>query len=199
MALVQKFDYPQNRNNTMKFPIIPIALIINLFFISLAQADTILGIHAHKWHAWLSVTVDGTTNTYGLWPDDKAWYNDKGHDIRKNFYKDALSNVAASRYYRLTLRQIQTLNWQLNQNLTWGYIRNCAWWASRVVRKVVGEDVDANHDFFLGIPDSEELCDNIKYLEEYKNDTSHLRPSGVARRHKYCSSGSSSSSSSSSW
>lgn len=180
----------------MKYNLIPIALMISSFFISVAQADTILGIHARKWHAWISVTVNGTTTFYGVWKDGnrRVGHNGGGkNDLRINV--ETFDEAASSRYDRLTSNQVNQLNALLNQNAKWGVWKNCAWWASRIVRKVVGEDVDANK--WLGIPDPEEVCNNINDLEA-KNPTSHLMPD-VSRSNKSCSSGSGSSSSSSSW
>lgn len=50
-------------------------------------------------HGWLSVTRDGVTTNYGLWPDSsRAGDNGEGNDIREGM--EDRDTAAASRYYR---------------------------------------------------------------------------------------------------
>jgi len=81
--------------------------------------DVILGVHSNvrkgqmdpetgdpygfdAGHAWISVTRDGKTTRYGLWPDAHPNVEDNGggSDIRTGM--EDSDTPAASRYYRLT-------------------------------------------------------------------------------------------------
>lgn len=108
--------------------------------------DVILGVHSNvrngqmdpetgdpygfdAGHAWISVTRDGKTTRYGLWPDAHPNVEDNGDgsDIRTGM-EDG-DTPAASRYYRLTLEQVAKLDSLLKANETWGYTHNCSSWA----------------------------------------------------------------------
>ncbi len=89
-------------------------------------------------HAWLSVTRDGETKTYGLWPDwnPAAADNGSGTDIRTNL--EVGDVPAASRYFRLTPEQATALEAKLSENATWEYTENCSSWASSTLKAVTG-------------------------------------------------------------
>ena len=69
--------------------------------------STILGIHSdrlgtayyHDGHAWITVTRNGITTHYGLWPDSNPRTKDNGpgNDIRIGL--EAQRHPKASRYY----------------------------------------------------------------------------------------------------
>lgn len=101
--------------------------------------DVILGVHSNvrkgqidpetgkpygfdAGHAWISVTRDGKTTNYGLWPDEhpRVEDNGSGSDIRTGM-EDG-DTPAASRYYRLTPEQASKLDGLLKANETWGYM-----------------------------------------------------------------------------
>ena len=120
------------------------------------MADTVvLGVHSNKsggagldytGHAWITITRNGVTTTYGLWSDnhvDKIPYPGKGpeSDIRKD--REQSETSVASRYYQLTPKQIEILEQELKQNVTWGYTNNCASWVSKVGHSVLGKTLDA--------------------------------------------------------
>ncbi len=97
-------------------------------------------------HAWLTYTDDnGVTTTYGLWPDwaPKAPDNKEGSDIRTGI--EANEEPLASRYYNLSESQAEAFLGELEQNVTWSLDYNCSSWAADVVKRVVGEEVDAHY------------------------------------------------------
>lgn len=118
-------------------------------------------------HAWLSVTRNGKTEYYGLWPDShpdiaelKQDDPDKS-DIRIG--REANSNPTASRYYTLTPEQAVKLDAALRENVAWGATMTCAGWASETVTEVTGKKLDATE--FLSIETPRELIKTIQELE----------------------------------
>jgi len=149
--------------------------------------NVVLGIHSNVLgqadftggHAWITVTRNGKTSYYGLWPDmhPNTPDNGPGWDVRKGMEKNSKSK--ASRYYKLTPEQTGLLERLLRKNVTWGYTHNCASWAHEIIWKVVHEDVDADdHLWFIETP--RELGRNIRLLEK-KNPTSLLKPKDLTK------------------
>ncbi len=115
-------------------------------------------------HAWLTVTRNGKTEYYGLWPDDHPTRNidnGPGSDIRVGLEKGI--TPTASRYYQLDAEQVKLLDAALKQNVTWRYTNTCASWASETTERTTGQDVDA--DEFLGVETPRELVESIRALE----------------------------------
>lgn len=146
----------------------------------LAAPDaTVLGIHSsvagdsHEFgagHAWLTITAEGRTCSYGLWPDgyEQAADNGDASDIRLGL--ESAQDAVASRYYGLSPVQVVHF-WSLTRlNVTWRCTNNCASWATEVVASVVGEDVDA--DDYLGLETPRELGRSILKLES--REPTHL-------------------------
>lgn len=140
----------------------------------------ILGIHSNVTggdltggHAWLTITRNGRTTYYGLWPDahPRTVDNGDGSDIRTNL--ERRSEAAASRYYRLTEAMARRFDAQVGANVHWFYTNNCSSWASEVVLTVVGEDVDADDAF--GFESPRELGQSIQALEA-RDPTSPATP-----------------------
>jgi hypothetical protein len=136
------------------------------------MGNMILGIHSNvagdtndyiDGHAWLTITHDGRTTAYGLWPDahPSVVNNGFGSDIRVGM--EASAKSAASRYYRLSAAQAKHFNVLMTANVAWRYTNTCASWASEVVNEVVGEDVDA--DDWAGFETPRELGKSILKLE----------------------------------
>ncbi len=136
----------------------------------------VLGIHSHvsadtegsgnrfiDGHAWISVTRNGHTEYFGLWPDDHPNVpdNGRGSDIRRGL--EAGYPAAASRYYQLDDAQLQTLQEALGENVSWRYTNTCASWASETVERVTGERVNANDT--LGFETPRKLVESIRELE----------------------------------
>lgn len=128
-------------------------------------------------HAWLSVTRNGKTEYYGLWPDShpdivEREQNDPDKtDIRVG--REANSHPTASRYYTLTPEQSAKLDVALKQNVSWSATMTCAGWASETVSDVTGKRLNATE--FLSIETPRELVKTIKALEA-KEPTAPGRP-----------------------
>lgn len=136
------------------------------------MGNMILGIHSNvvgesndftAGHAWLTITHEGKTTHYGLWPDahPNVVNNGNGSDIRVGM--EASSTSAASRYYRLSDAQAKHFNALMKANVAWRYTNTCASWASEIVSEVVSEDVDS--DDWAGFETPRELGRNIQKLE----------------------------------
>jgi hypothetical protein len=136
------------------------------------MAGMILGIHSnvagdsHEFTAgqsWLSITENGTTTFYGLWPDahPAVVANGDASDIRVGL--EAAAKAVASRYYKLSPAQAKHFKALMKSNVGWRYTNTCASWASEVVNEIVGEDVDS--DDYLGFETPRELGRNILFLE----------------------------------
>jgi len=149
------------------------------------MSEMILGVHSNvagddkdftSGHAWLTITENGKTTFYGLWPDahPKTVDNGDASDIRVGL--EASASAKASRYYKLSDAQAKNFKALMKSNVTWRYTNNCSSWASEVVWAVVKEDVDA--DDYLGIETPRELGRNILLLEK-KSPTSILTPKAV--------------------
>jgi hypothetical protein len=135
--------------------------------------QTILGIHSNvagnengftAGHAWITVTENGVTRAYGLWPDNhpRTIDNGNGTDIRIGL--EGARIPEASRFFKLTATQAVTLRMELQKNVSWQYTNTCASWASDVVYRVVGQDIDA--DDWLGFETPRELGRHILTLEQ---------------------------------
>lgn len=136
----------------------------------------VLGIHSHvsantegssnefiDGHAWISVTRDGRTEVFGLWPDNHPNVEDNGRstDIRKGL--EAGYPATASRYFELNEAQSQRLESLLDENVTWRYTNTCASWASETVERATGQRVKA--DDVLGFETPRKLIESIRELE----------------------------------
>lgn len=154
--------------------------------------DVILGVHSNvskgqidpetgqaygfdAGHAWISVTRDGKTTNYGLWPDEhpRVEDNGSGSDIRTGM-EDG-DTPAASRYYRLAPEQATKLDGLLKANETWGYTNNCSSWARDTVESVTGVHLNADDPGVLWTETPRQLGDSIHRLEE-KDQTSPASP-----------------------
>ena len=114
-------------------------------------------------HAWISVTSNGRTQYYGLWPDNHPDVPDNGaaSDIRVG--REANYPASASRYYELTPEQATRLQSEVQQNVTWGYTNTCASWASETVSRVTGQRIEATE--LLSIETPRQLIEEIRRLE----------------------------------
>lgn len=117
-------------------------------------------------HAWISVTRDGTTTTYGLWPDahPRAEDNGSGSDVRQGM-EDG-DTPAASRYFKLSPEQAQKLDAQLKDSATWGYTNNCSSWARDTVEAATGVRLNADDPGALWTETPRQLGESIHQLEQ---------------------------------
>ncbi len=136
------------------------------------MGNMVLGVHSNVagdtseytgGHAWLTISHDGVTTHYGLWPDAHPNVVDNGDDSDIRVGMEASATAVASRYYRLSDAQAKHFNALMTANVAWRYTNTCASWASEVVRDVVSEDVDA--DDWGGFETPRELGRNILKLE----------------------------------
>ena len=134
-------------------------------------------------HAWLSITMDGKRQTYGLWPDDHpvikalGWDNDSGSDIRTGM--EQKSHADASRYYELTPEQYKNFQQELKENVTWRYTNTCASWASETATKITGQTINAND--IGGFETPRQMGQSIQELEK-KQPTSSQTPAPSQER-----------------
>lgn len=142
----------------------------------------ILGIHSnvagseHSFtagHAWVTVTKDGSTQSYGLWPDNHPATIDNGPETDIRIGLEGTRFPVASRFYKLTPGQAKKLDKALKQRVAWRYTNTCASWASELIAEVTGVDIDA--DDWAGFETPRELGKHILKLEK-KNPTSRAAP-----------------------
>ncbi len=159
-----------------------------------AQGKAVLGIHSAigpdpgnsagrfmDGHAWRSLTANGKTQYYGLWPDGHSLVKDNGAgtDIRTGL--EAKDKASASRYYEFSPEQLQKFNSELKENVTWTPTITCAGWASDTVKDVTGHRIEATE--FLIIQTPRQLVDEIRKLEK-QQPTAPLSPAAPADQKK---------------
>ncbi|MBT2746990.1 MULTISPECIES: hypothetical protein [unclassified Lysobacter] len=136
-------------------------------------------------HAWISVTRNGHTEYYGLWPDDhgmierRGLSNGSGSDIRTGL--EAGRKATESRFYSLTPEQVTALDAEIQKNVTWGYTNTCASWASEVTSRITGEKIDATEYGAFETP--KELIDSLSELEARHPTApnSPIKPGDIAK------------------
>lgn len=125
-------------------------------------------------HAWLTVSRNGQTQFYGLWPDNHPLTPDNGagSDIRVGM--EARFRPDASRYIALNEEQVRHLEAALSENVEWGYTNTCASWATDTLHKITGQKLEASEFVLTDTP--RELIDAIRNAER-------LQPSSPTRPH----------------
>lgn len=139
--------------------------------------EIILGIHSNvgpnagftAGHAWISVTKEGVTTTYGLWPDlhkDTVDNGIFGTDVRVNL--ESNDKGLHNRYYNLNEKEEKLLTKYVGAYSMYPRTMSntCAAWASEAIEYIVGEDVDADDN--MGFETPREISESIIELE--KND-----------------------------
>jgi hypothetical protein len=114
-------------------------------------------------HAWISVTRNGRTQYYGLWPDSHPDVPDHGAASDLRVGREAHYPPSASRYYELTPEQANRLQLELRQNVTWDCTNTCASWASETVSLVTGQRIEATE--LLSVETPRQLIEEIRRLE----------------------------------
>jgi len=143
--------------------------------------NTILGIHSNvlgragytEGHVWITVTRNGITRYYGLWPDNHSLTsnNGLGWNIRTGLERN--NKPKASRYYKRSAEQKKVLDLLLRANVTWRPTHNCSSWAHEIIWKVVHEDVDADDRLWFS-ETPRELGRNITFLEAKDPTSQHI-------------------------
>lgn len=136
-------------------------------------------------HAWISVTRNGVTTNYGLWPDDHPMIQAMGqNDPKKSDIRTGMEDgqtATASRYYQLNEQQAAQLEQALRQNVTWGYTNTCASWATDTVSRITGQRIDGSEFGFTDTP--RQTIRAIEALEQQRDTTptNPLRPDEIRR------------------
>jgi hypothetical protein len=154
----------------------------------------IIGIHSNadpsngidSGHAWISLTQNGITHLYGLWPDFNPKVENNGNktdirvDIETGFGK-------YSRFLPIDEDQLNRLKYKLGQNKTWTATYNCSSWAQEVYKYVTNESISAD-EFFNGSPleTPRKLSEGIMKLES-TYPTSNFKPEGIGEDSSSCS------------
>ena len=138
----------------------------------------VLGIHTNTepsaplidGHAWLTITRNGKTEAYGLWPADHPRFSGEeappATDVRRGIENDF--GATASRYYELTPDQLRTFEAATREKVTWGYTNTCASWASDTAHRVTGERVNASE--LVGLTDTpRQIRESIEELEKERS------------------------------
>lgn len=141
------------------------------------QERVVLGIHTNTLpgagltdgHAWLTITRNGRTEAYGLWPNTHPRFaNEDPHppsDVRRGIENGF--PATASRYYALTPEQARAFETAVAERVTWGYTNTCASWASDTAHRVTGERVNASE--LLGVTDTpRQIHESIGALEAHR-------------------------------
>ncbi|MEM8585617.1 MAG: hypothetical protein AAGF87_15165 [Bacteroidota bacterium] len=155
----------------------------------------ILGIHSNvdpenaafdDGHAWVSLTQNGNTTFYGLWPDMHPAVPDNGNatDVRVN-----VENGFArySRFLPIDEQQLEVFNNYIAINHTWQLTNNCSSFAQELFRTVTREDIPADEIIpgsFIETP--RKLSEGIIQFESNYPTSSH-RPEGVSDDSSSCS------------
>jgi hypothetical protein len=140
----------------------------------------ILGIHTNAGedagltdgHAWVSITRNGHTEYYGLWPNEHPRFANENPHPESNIRKDIEKGfpAAASRYFELTPEQEKKFDAALKEKVEWGYTNTCASWASDVTEKTTGQRVSASE--LLGMTGTpRQLYESIQELEKKQPTT----------------------------
>jgi hypothetical protein len=134
----------------------------------------VLGIHTNTppgasltdGHAWLTITRNGHTEAYGLWPNSHPRFASEDPHPESNIRRGIENGFAAtaSRYYELNPQQVREFEAAIRENVTWGYTNTCASWASQTAQRVTGERIDASE--LLGVTDTpRQIYESIQELE----------------------------------
>ncbi|UPG89750.1 hypothetical protein L2Y96_20540 [Luteibacter aegosomaticola] len=117
-------------------------------------------------HAWISVTRNGTTQAYGLWPNDHPRFANEAQHPETNIRQGIENRFPAteSRYYQLDQKQVAELDKALGEKVTWGYLNNCSNWATNTTERVTGEHIHARDNYGIRTPG--DLANGIKALEK---------------------------------
>ncbi len=138
-------------------------------------------------HSWVSLTKNGQTTFYGLWPDDhpSTVDNGNGSDIRTNL-ENGFGTLA--RFYPLDESQEKQLESLLSRNLNWSYQYTCAGFSQDIFNILTPETIDGAEQItgFGTTYTPRRISEAIRALEQ-QNPTSNFRPQGVGEDSSSCS------------
>ena len=135
-------------------------------------------------HAWISLTDNGKTKYFGLWPDqhlkikDIGLDNGAGSDIRTGV-ESGFGEL--SRYYLINASQKQKLEKIIQRNITYNLLKyNCASFASDVIFEIVGERVNPRGPAeYLFRPMPCALSESIQILNQTQPTEANFNPIGI--------------------
>lgn len=155
----------------------------------------ILGIHSsepvtncsiipdcNNWgHAWISVTDNGKTTYYGLWPDShdevkkRGLDNGTGSDVRINIEGGSGQH---NRYIPITKTQLATLESLIKRNFKYNFLTfNCSSFASYAYNTVTGEKINAQGLSMIDSPCK--VSESIEALNRTKPTEVNYNPIGI--------------------
>jgi hypothetical protein len=153
-----------------------------------------LGIHSNvepnasvtAGHAWISLTNQGITETYGLWPDAHSNVPDSGpgNDIRTGVEKGV---GVHSYYFPLESDQLSAFTAAIGENKTWGNTYNCSSWVEEVVNRVTDISITANDPGALFLAETPRRLSAIIIELERNAPTTTFAPPGEAEDSSSCS------------
>ncbi len=123
-------------------------------------------------HCFVTITVNGKTTAYGLWPDfnpdivGTALDNGKlGTDVRVNYPGDDPSAYDSHRYYELTEEQLKRFKAFVERKSYWTVSNTCAPFARDCVGYTTGEKLNADDWKHLGADTPIKLIESIEKAE----------------------------------
>lgn len=138
-------------------------------------------------HSWISLTKNGQTTFYGLWPDNhpKTTDNGSGTDIRTNLEEGFGTE---SRFYPLNEQQENRLNDLLVRDVAWSNSYTCAGFAQDAYNRLTLEGVDATEQIigFGRTYTPRKISESIRELEK-QSPTNSYRPANIGEDSSSCS------------
>lgn len=139
-------------------------------------------------HAWLTLHfANGNSTSVGLWTstlaeprrfvrDPTGFALGETLDVEWGLEISKQYRAAASRYYGLTPGQAKHATSALIASASWRFTNTCATWATEVVRRLAGEELDSTE--LLGATNTPRALGNAILALEAKSPTSlgHPRP-----------------------
>ncbi len=157
----------------------------------------VLGIHSNvastaqfsDGHAWLSMHFsNGRSTTVGLWTttlfesrrivrDPTGAILDESFDVNFGLEDERGDIAAASRYYGLSPTQARRAVAVMGSYTGWRFTNTCASWASKVVRELLGEELDSSE--LGGLTDTPRALAKAIEDREAKEPTTLDRPKRI--------------------
>jgi hypothetical protein len=157
------------------------------------KEEPLLGIHtsvSSNWsliniwnhgHAWITITENNKTTTYGLWPDTNKEIIDAkrtvGNDMQTDFEK--VTGIY-SRFMYITPDKLKEVQGFMNKN--WEYdllTRNCSTFAQKTWKVGTSEELAASEFITGGVTESPRKLGYSIERSEVSKPTAYLRPTDV--------------------
>ncbi|WP_266160092.1 hypothetical protein [Dyella silvatica] len=148
------------------------------------HTNTLPGASLTDGHAWLTLTRNGHTEAYGLWPNSHPRFANESPHPESNIRTGIENNFSAtaSRYYELSPEQVKQFDAAVKEKVTWGLTNTCASWASSTAERVTGEHIDASE--LLGVTGTpRQIHKSIDELEKKQPTTTDKPLQHVDEQH----------------